>query len=119
MEHRRELYSGLIRIHVLLHAAQESIFGLEMMEELAHHGYRIGPGTLYPLLHGMESAGLLKSASENTDGRERRVYRITAAGRRALVKASEKVDELHRELHEEHPRVRAKRSRAGGRDERI
>lgn len=105
-EHRRELYYGLIRIHVLLHADQEPIFGLEMMEELAHHGYRIGPGTLYPLLHGMESAGLLKSASENARGRKRRIYRITPAGRRALRRARVKVDELYRELHEEHPKMR-------------
>lgn len=113
MDHRRELYHGLIRIHVLLHAEQEPIFGLEMMQELAHHGYRIGPGTLYPLLHGMEKAGLLKSASENKRGRKRRVYRITAGGRRALNAAREKVDELYRELHEDHPRMRAKRTGRG------
>lgn len=102
--HNRELFYGLIRIHVLLHAAHEPIFGLAMMEELAHHGYRIGPGTLYPLLHGMERAGLLKSVSGGGRGRRPRLYRITAAGKRALEKAREKVDELHRELHEEHPR---------------
>jgi PadR family transcriptional regulator PadR len=104
MNHKRELFYGLIRIHVLLHAAQEPIFGLAMMEELAHHGYRIGPGTLYPLLHGMERAGLLKSISGGGQGRRPRVYRITPAGKRALEKAKEKVDELHRELHEAHPR---------------
>jgi PadR family transcriptional regulator PadR len=103
---RRDLYHGLIRVHVLLHAAAEPIFGLEMMEELAHHGYRIGPGTLYPLLHGLERAGLLKSTLQNSRGRTRRVYRITAAGRKALEAAKEKVDELCRELHEAHPRVR-------------
>ena len=103
---RRDLYHGLIRIHVLLHAAQEPIFGLEMMEELAHHGYRIGPGTLYPLLHGLERAGLLKSSQQNSGGRKRRVYRITAAGRKALNTAKEKVDELYRELREAHPEVR-------------
>lgn len=111
-DHKRELYYGLIRIHVLLHAAQEPIFGLEMMEELAHHGYRIGPGTLYPLLHGMENAGLLKSAAESARGRRRRVYRITPAGRRALNKARTKVDELHRELHEEDPKVHLPRRSA-------
>jgi DNA-binding PadR family transcriptional regulator len=101
---QRDLFTGLIRIHVLIHAAQEPIFGLAMMEELEHHGYRIGPGTLYPLLHGMESGGLLKSELKNLTGRRRRIYRITAAGRKALVKARAKVDELHHELHEEHPR---------------
>jgi PadR family transcriptional regulator PadR len=75
-----------------------------MMEELEHHGYRIGPGTLYPLLHGMERGGMLKSDLKNVTGRRRRVYRITAAGKRALYKAKVMVDELHHELHEEHPR---------------
>jgi len=75
-----------------------------MMEELAHHGYRIGPGTLYPLLHGLERSGLLKSVLKNVAGHSRRVYKITAAGRKALDKAKEKVDELHHELHEDHPR---------------
>jgi PadR family transcriptional regulator len=104
LKHQRELFFGLIRIHVLVHASHEPIFGLAMMEELAHHGYRIGPGTLYPLLHGLERNGLLKSASKNVGGRRRRVYRITPAGKRALDRAREKVDELHQELHEEQPR---------------
>jgi DNA-binding PadR family transcriptional regulator len=75
-----------------------------MMEELSHHGYRIGPGTLYPLLHGLERGGLLKSVLKNVRGHSRRVYQITSAGRKALDKAKAKVDELHHELHEEHPR---------------
>jgi len=74
------------------------------MEELKHHGYRIGPGTMYPLLHGMERGGLLKSEPKNVNGRRRRVYRTTASGKRALEKAREKVDELHHELHVARPR---------------
>jgi PadR family transcriptional regulator PadR len=102
--HQRELFFGLIRIHVLVHASHEPIFGLAMMEELAHHGYRIGPGTLYPLLHGLERSGLLKSVLKNVGGHSRRVYKITATGKKALDKARAKIDELHHELHEEHPR---------------
>jgi PadR family transcriptional regulator PadR len=79
-----------------------------MMEELAHHGYRIGPGTLYPLLHGLERSGLLKSVLKNVGGHSRRVYKITSAGKKALGNAREKVDELHHEIHEEHPREIAK-----------
>jgi PadR family transcriptional regulator, regulatory protein PadR len=100
---KRELFYGLIRIHVLLHARQEPIFGLAMMKELAHHGYRIGPGTLYPLLYGLERAGLLKAVRQSA-GDRRKMYRITAAGRKALARAKEKVDELYEELHEAHPR---------------
>lgn len=98
------MFTGLIRIHVLVHAVHEPIFGLAMMEELNYHGYRIGPGTLYPLLHGMERGGLLKSQLRKVDGRRRRLYTITASGRRALRFATVKVDELHDELHEERPR---------------
>lgn len=102
--HPRELFIGLIRIHVLIHAFHEPIFGQAMMKELTHHGYRIGPGTLYPLLHGMERGGLLKSDLKNVGGRRRRIYMITGPGKKALDQARVKVDELHHELHEEHPR---------------
>jgi PadR family transcriptional regulator PadR len=101
--YQRELFSGLIRLHVLVHAAQEPIFGGAMMEELEHHGYRIGPGTLYPLLHGMEQRGWLKSDIQKVSGRNRRVYKITPSGRKALQQARQKVDELHQEMHQAHP----------------
>ncbi|MGD0914136.1 MAG: PadR family transcriptional regulator [Terracidiphilus sp.] len=104
MNQKRELFDGLIRLHVLLHAAHEPIFGLAMMHELEHHGYHVGPGTLYPLMHGLERAGLLRSRLQRVEGHRRRLYRITPAGKRALEKAREKVDELYHELHEASPR---------------
>jgi DNA-binding PadR family transcriptional regulator len=79
-----------------------------MMKELEHHGYRIGPGTLYPLLHGLERSGLVRSSLERVEGRRRRVYKVTPRGRRALERARVKVDELYHELHEEHPRKLAR-----------
>src|ERR1700728_2910562 len=82
--HQQDLFFGLIRINVLVHASHEPIFGVAMMEELAHHGYRIGPGTLFPLLHGLERSGLLRSVLKNVGGHSRRGYKITAAGRTAL-----------------------------------
>jgi len=94
------LYSGLIRLHVLYHACQGAIFGLEMMEELAHHGYYIGPGTLYPMLHEMEAREWLRSERELASGRIRRLYRATPSGKRALVAAKGKVLELFAELFE-------------------
>ena len=96
----RELYSGLIRLHVLHHAVQEPIFGLGMAEELARHGYRISPGTLYPLLHGLEKKGYLRAAELCNGKSRRKVYRATRLGRSALRAASSKVRELFRELME-------------------
>ena len=96
----RDLYSGMIRLHVLHHAAEEPIFGLGMMEELARHGYRISPGSLYPLLHGLEKKGYLRS-NQQVNGRSRRtVYRATALGRKALEASKIKVRELFHELME-------------------
>lgn len=97
----RQLCSGLIRLHILHHAAEEGIFGLGMIEELARHGYKVSPGTLYPVLHGLEKNGLLRSNSQAIAGKIRRVYRATAAGEKALKAAKGKVRELFGELFED------------------
>lgn len=96
----RELYGGLIRLHILHHAAREPIFGLAMIEELGRHGYRLSAGTLYPILHALEAKGYLRSREERTGKSARRLYQATPAGRRALERAKEKVRELFGELLE-------------------
>jgi len=96
----RDLYSGLIRLHVLHHAVEEPIFGLGMMEELGRHGYRISPGSLYPLLHGLEKKGCLRAKEERRGKSLRKIYRATPLGRKALEAAKGKVRELFRELIE-------------------
>lgn len=101
MTEPRELYSGLIRLHVLHHACEEPFFGLWMIEELSRHGYRLSPGTLYPLLAAMERKGLLRSSRQSVNGKFRRMYRATPAGRRAFRTAKKRVAELFGELFEE------------------
>ena len=96
----RDLYSGLIRLHVLHHATEEPIFGLGMIEELARHGYRISPGSLYPLLHSLEKKGYLRATEQRKGKSLRKVYRATPRGRKALSAAKGKVRELFRELIE-------------------
>ena len=97
----KDLYSGLIRLHILHHAAKEPIFGLGIIEELSHHGYKLSAGTLYPLLHGLEKKGYLKSKEERLGNRIRRIYRATPLGKKALESAKVKVRELFGELFEE------------------
>jgi PadR family transcriptional regulator, regulatory protein PadR len=101
MSETRDLYSGLIRLHVLHHACEQPIFGLWMIEELARHGYKLSPGTLYPLLSAMERKGLLRSSRERVNGKFRRIYRATSAGRKALRNARKRVQELFGELFED------------------
>lgn len=102
-----EVYSGLIRIHVLHHACVGGVFGLGMIQELQRHGYNIGPGTMYPLLHGMEKRGWLRSRTARIDGRTRKVYFATSAGKRTLEQAKLKVQELFAEIFEDehHPHL--------------
>jgi len=97
----RFLYAGLIRLHVLYHAARQPVYGLAMIEELGRHGYRLSAGTLYPILHGLEEKGYLISVERRFSSTTRRVYRATPAGRRALQSAKSKVRELFGELFED------------------
>lgn len=94
-------YGGLIRLHILHHAVQEPLFGLAIIEELARHGYKLSPGTLYPLLHGLERKGYLCSTQKRSGKTARRMYRATPLGRKVLAAAREKVSELFAELLED------------------
>lgn len=96
----RDLYSGLMRLHILHHATEGPIFGLGMLEELGRHGYRISPGTLYPLLHGLEKKGYIKATDLRNGKSLRKVYRATPLGRKALAAAKLKVREFIGELFE-------------------
>lgn len=113
----KDLYSGLIRLHILHHACQEPIFGAGIIEELARHGYRLSPGTLYPLLHSLEERGYLRSSGKSAGGQARREYRATPKGRKAMTSAKVKVRELFSELLEdEHPEDSPLREIAGAKE---
>ena len=94
----REFLRGAVRLHILHHAVNGEIHGSWMSEELAHHGYLISPGSLYPTLHQMEADGLLTSRTVVVEGRRRRVYVATAAGRRSLTEAKQQLRELADEV---------------------
>jgi PadR family transcriptional regulator, regulatory protein PadR len=93
----REIRLALWKLHILHHAAQGEVYGLWMLNELAEHGHRLSPGTLYPILARMERNGWLK-ASGATEGKTRRSYRITHEGRKLLARLRDEVAELHSEL---------------------
>jgi PadR family transcriptional regulator PadR len=97
MDHR-DLLSGFIRLHILHHAAEGELYGQWMIEELACHGYRLSPGTLYPLLHGLEKKGYLFSRMEREGRTARKYYRATPLGRRAIKLATVKAKELFGEI---------------------
>lgn len=94
----RDFFLGFIRIHILHHAAQEPVFGLELIRELAGHGYDLSPGTLYPILHKLEKKGYLRSEKQVVEGKARKYYTATAQGSAALQEAYAKARELLDEI---------------------
>ena len=63
------------------------MYGYEMIEDLrarSNEVFRLKAGTLYPLLHSLEAQGWVTSSDGVANGRTRRYYAITAAGRAQL-----------------------------------
>jgi PadR family transcriptional regulator len=98
----RDFLGGSIRLHILYHADRADVFGAGLMEELQRHGYRLSPGTLYPILHALQRGGYLRSKARIIDGRRRRTYVASALGRAALDASRARILELVNELFEEH-----------------
>ena len=94
----RDFFLGFIKIHILHHAAEDGVYGVAIMEELRRHGYHVSPGTLYPMLHGLEESRYLRRVDRAVGGKVRKYYVITTRGRKALAAAREKMGELVREV---------------------
>ncbi len=94
----RKFFLGFVQIHVLYQARKEPFYGAWMIEELREHGYDMSPGTLYPLLHNMESNGLLEKEEKLIEGKIRKYYRITELGLAILEEAQRKAYELFIEI---------------------
>jgi PadR family transcriptional regulator, regulatory protein PadR len=99
MEHQ-DLLVGLVRLHILHHAAEHEIYGQWILDELGRHGYRLSAGTLYPLLHSMERRGYLTAETRRVGRTKRRIYRASPLGQEALELVRAKVKELFGELVE-------------------
>lgn len=96
----REFFLGFVKIHILHHAAEGPVYGAELAQELARHGYDLSPGTLYPTLHRLHEQGYLARESRVVGGRVRKYYTLTARGQAALAEARREIAELISEVLE-------------------
>jgi len=94
----KDFFLGFVKTHILYHASREPVYGVEMLEELARHGYRLSPGTMYPTLHRLEREGYLTSQKTIVGGKMRRYYTITELGAEVLEEAKVKITELVNEV---------------------
>jgi len=95
---KRDIVLAFVRVHFLHHANEAPIYGLEMIQELARHGHSLSPGTLYPILHRLEAAGLLVSESRQVNQKIRKCYLITDSGKATIQELRASVRELVNEV---------------------
>ncbi len=82
---RRSFWQGLLWFFVLHQIDKAPSYGGKLKKQLQTFGYDVSPGTLYPLLHTLENAALLRSRIKIYRGRTRKYYEITAPGQLFLA----------------------------------
>ena len=84
--------SGVSELLILRLLSEREMYGYELakaVQAVTRREIRLGEGLLYPTLHGLELAGLLRSRRESVSGRPRIYYRATASGRKRSAKLME------------------------------
>ena len=84
---QRDLMRGSLDLMVLSVLSEESQYGYLIQKKLGEASQgtvNLPAGTLYPLLHRLEDKKLIKSRWDDSTGRKRKWYEITAAGRKRL-----------------------------------
>lgn len=83
----KELLKGSTGMLILSILDKREMYGYQLIKELerlSEGTFDLKEGTLYPILHGMETEKWLDSYWEMADGRKRKYYRITEQGKRQL-----------------------------------
>jgi len=90
--------SGLPELAILRLLTNQEMYGYEIVQAIAARtGAALSPGegVIYPLLHGLEKSGALKSRRKSVSGRSRVYYTLTTKGARRLTTLTTRWSELH------------------------
>ena len=86
MEYDREFLMSTVGVLILTLLSERAMYGYEMVQEAdrrSNQTFQLKEGTVYPALHQMARAGLLKAEWRHSEsGRPRKYYSLTAKGRR-------------------------------------
>jgi PadR family transcriptional regulator len=83
--------NGVPELLILRLLQQEEMYGYEIVQAIRDRTdavIAVGEGVVYPVLHGLESDGALKSRRKRVNGRSRIYYSITPAGLRRFAAMS-------------------------------
>ncbi len=84
--------NGVPELLILRLLQQEEMYGYEIVQAIRERTdavIAVGEGVVYPVLHGLEQDGALRSRRKTVNGRSRIYYSVTAAGSRRLANLSQ------------------------------
>jgi PadR family transcriptional regulator PadR len=93
------LLSGTVDLLILDVLAHEASYGYEITQQVLGRSsgyFQLTEGSLYPALHRLERQRLVSAYWEEVDGRRRKYYRLTPAGRKELAAKREEWQEFAR-----------------------
>jgi PadR family transcriptional regulator, regulatory protein PadR len=81
--------AGVPELIVLKLLAEREMYGYDIARAIkvtTREALTLGEGVLYPVLHAMESRGLVRTRSVRVEGRMRIYYSLTERGKRRLAR---------------------------------
>jgi len=76
----RRMRRGILKFALLKLLSETPRHGYDLIREVRQKGWGGGPGSVYPILAALESAGMIAGRDEG----DRRIYEITEKGRQVL-----------------------------------
>ncbi|MCX4313468.1 MAG: PadR family transcriptional regulator [Clostridia bacterium] len=90
-----QLKKGLLEVCVLVSLKKEESYGYKIINDISPY-IEVSESTLYPILKRLEATGCLTTRSKEYNGRLRKYYMITEAGKRKIRESISDLDELRR-----------------------
>ena len=90
-----QLKKGLLELCVLVSLKKEESYGYKIISDISPY-VEISESTLYPILKRLEATGCLTTRSKEHNGRLRKYYMITEAGKLRIKESLVDLEELQR-----------------------
>src|SRR5262245_49959590 len=94
----REFQRGFIKLYALWRASKGEVYGVQIIEEMRVLGFKVSPGTLYPVLHTLLDEKDVALTERVVNGKVRKLYRATAKGREEAEEVIERLSHLLRKF---------------------
>lgn len=94
----REFLGGFIKLYALWRTSRGETYGVQIMDEMRALGFKVTPGTLYPILHTLLEERDVTVTNRLVKGKIRKYYRATAKGRKEAEEVIERLSFLLRKV---------------------